>query len=66
MPSTHTNNVLRTSLGSKHTEDTSTAANIKDGLALEDSRVVEDRVAVGTSADGILQHLLVNAYKGER
>ena len=60
---TYTNDVLRASLGSEHTEDTSTATNVKNSLALEQVGVVQDRVTVCASADAVLQHLLVNACK---
>ena len=57
---THTNDVLRASLGSEHTEDASSTADIKDGLALEQIGVVQNGIAVSTGADRVLQHLLVD------
>lgn len=59
---THSYDVLRTSLGSEHAQDSGTAPNIQDRLALEEMGVVDDGGAVGSRAHGILQHLLVNTW----
>ena len=48
---THTNDVLRASLGSEHTEDTGTASNIEDDLVLEDVLVLNNGVHVGAGAN---------------
>ena len=44
---THPNYVLRTGLGSEHTEDTSSASDVEDGFVFEQVRVIHDRGAVG-------------------
>ena len=58
---THSNDVLRTGLSSEHTQDSCTASNIQDCLALEEVGVVDDGRAVGSRAHGIFQHLFVDA-----
>ena len=52
--------MLSTSFRREHTQDTRSAANIEDSLALEKMRVLDDGGAVGTRAHSILEHLLVD------
>lgn len=59
---TYTDDMLRARLGSEHAEDTCTAADVEDELVLEQVGVVHDRIAVRARADGVLQHLLVDAW----
>lgn len=60
--STHTDNVSSPSLCGEHAQNTSATSYIQNILPLEKLRVPEDRVAVGASADPVLQHLLVDAW----
>ena len=53
-------------LGGKHAQNPRPTSNIKHRLAFEKMRVVDDRGSVGSRSDGILQHLLVNAYSTHR
>lgn len=58
---THSDDLGSSCLCCKHTEDASSAADVENILALEELRVLEDRVLVCRGADCILQHLLVDA-----
>jgi hypothetical protein len=62
---THSDNMFRASLGSEHTQDSSTATNIQHCLSFEQMGVVDDSGAVGARSYGVFQHLLVNAWKIE-
>lgn len=52
--------MLSTGFCREHTQDTGSAANVENGLALEKMRVLDDRRAVRTRAHGVFEHLLVN------
>lgn len=54
------NDLLCASLGAEHGQDTSSTSDIKDNLVLENILVLIDKVAIGVSADSILQHRLMN------
>ena len=53
--------MLRASLGGEHAENACATSNVQDSLSLEELWVIEDRIAVSTSPDSVLQHLLVNS-----
>jgi len=53
--------MLCASFCGKHTEDTSSASNVENGLSFEQMAVVYDGGSVGSSPYGVLEHLLVNA-----
>ncbi|GET86837.1 arginine N-methyltransferase-like protein [Leishmania tarentolae] len=55
-----------TRAGSKHGENTSAAAHIKNNLVLEHVCITPDRVAIGSRAVVIFQHLHVNAVVAVR
>jgi len=60
---THTNDMLGPCLGREHTQDTSTASNIKHRLSLEEMGVIDDSSPVRPRPDRVFQHLFVNTYE---
>lgn len=54
--------LLRSSLGTEHGQNTSSTTHIQDDLVLEEVLVLVDEVAVGIGADGVLQHGLVDSF----
>jgi hypothetical protein len=57
--------MFRASLGSEHTQDSSTASNIQHCLSFEQMGIVDDSGAVGARSYGVFQHLLVNTWRIE-
>jgi len=57
------NNVLRTGLSSKHTQNTCTTSNIQHSLVLEQMGVVDHGITVRPRPNTVLQHLFMDAYK---
>lgn len=55
-------NQLGTSLRGKHGKNTSTAANVKNHLVLEEVGVLHNGVAVGECSDRVLEHLFVDTW----
>ena len=54
----------RASLDSEHGEDPRTTPDVQHGLVFEEMWIVYDRGTIRTRAHGVLQHLLVNTWKG--
>ena len=54
--------LLRSSLGAEHGQDTSSTADIQDNLVLEDVLVLVDEIAIGIGTDSVLQHGLVDSF----
>ena len=59
----YADDVFGARLGGEHAQDASTTADIEHDLVLEQMGVLDDRVSVRSRADGVFQHLFVNAYK---
>lgn len=51
------------SFGTEHGENPRTTSDIQDNFVLEDTFVVVDKVTVGVSADGVLEHRLVDCCR---
>lgn len=60
---TYADDVFRARLGGEHAQDAGAAADIEDELVLEEMRVLNDRIAVRACADGVFQHLFVDACR---
>jgi len=56
----NTDNLLGTCLGSEHTKNTSTAADIKNNLILEEVLILNDRLHVGLGTNFVLEHFLMD------
>ena len=50
------------SLGSEHAQNPRSTSDVEYRLAFEEMTVIDDRGSVRSRSDGVLQHLLVNAY----
>lgn len=61
---TYPYNFLGSSFGSKHAEDSCSAANVQHHFILKEMLVVEHGIAVGQGANLIFQHLLQWQKKG--
>lgn len=56
------NDLLRSSLGTEHGQNSSSTTHIQDDLVLEEVLVLVDEVTVGIGTDGVLQHGLVDGF----
>ena len=54
------NQILGTSLGRKHGQNSSSTANIKDDLVFEELSVVQDGLSVAECSHAVFQHFLVD------
>ena len=57
---THADDVSRACPGSEHREDPGATTDIEHRLVLEEVWIVDDCGTIGTRADRVLQHLLMN------
>ena len=53
------------SLGSEHAQNARSTPNIEHRLAFEEMGVIDDCGLIRSRADGVLQHLLMNAYSNQ-
>ena len=56
------NHLLCASLSAEHGEDTSSTADVKNNLVLENMLVLVNEITIGVGADSIFQHRFVDCF----